>query len=220
MVHDGTQCRLIPRLREANGGQVRIQVLIFVRIGDLTVRSYFAVDKSVPIPLILGTTCIDKNIRAAIPPERRIVPRDSRPVAILLKSPGSSSVESIDLDNVPRQFSQNEIENKFRVVRQVNLRPRTETMVTVRTDLPGISHVMHVNNAAMSTTLIPMHDIADIVPGDPFNIRIDNLDEHPVGLQNYQVVSQASPLVYFVLSDDGDVKIYSLRPNKLPTSCR
>lgn len=69
----------IPRLLGGNEGgwKVNLVIVICVRLRVLTVRSYFVVAESLPVPPILGTTYIDNHIRDIIPPHRKIVPRDS-----------------------------------------------------------------------------------------------------------------------------------------------
>lgn len=63
-------------------------------------RSYYAVAESLQVALIQCTTYFDKQIWAIVPPERRNVRKDSRPVAILSKSTGSSSLVSVNLENI------------------------------------------------------------------------------------------------------------------------
>lgn len=160
----------IPRLCGANDGHLLIlgDIIIYVRLSFLTVRSYLAVAESLPFPLILGTEFIDKHIRATIPRERRIVPRDSPPVAMLSKSTGSRSVGSIDIDDVPRRVSTDEIDKSVRVVRQVTLTPRKKSLVIVRANLPGIIDLTFDDDAATSIKSLPASGVVDIFSGAPF----------------------------------------------------
>lgn len=89
---------------------------------------------------------------------------------------------SIDIGDVCHRVLRGKIDNTERFVLQVSLAPWKDNLVTVRVDLVGIVHVTHVDDASKSTTFFPAHHFTDIVPEDPYKIRITNLEECPGGL--------------------------------------
>lgn len=117
----------IPPFRGSNGGHLRILgvIVIYIRLGYITVRCYFAVAESLLVPLILGEKFIEKYLRSITLPEQRIVPWDSQSVAILSNSTESPSVGSIDLDDIPRRVLTDKFDNSVFDVRQYTPDPWT-----------------------------------------------------------------------------------------------
>lgn len=91
---------------------------------------------------------------------------------------------SIDLGEVLHLVLHYEIEHMFLFVRHVTLRTWVEALVTGRANLPGISHLTHVDYAAISKIFLYAQVIFEIVPGYPFRIQVANLSDLLVLLKN------------------------------------
>lgn len=72
-----------PRLRTANGKVVSVEGImhLYVRMGDLRVRSWFGVVENLVIDVLLGTSFMYRCIRRIFPSEQKIVSLHSRPLA-------------------------------------------------------------------------------------------------------------------------------------------
>lgn len=75
-----------PQLRTANCKVVSGEFILplFVRMGDLCVYAWFGVIRNLAVDVVLGTSFIDSCIRGIFPSERKVVPRHSQPLEIML----------------------------------------------------------------------------------------------------------------------------------------
>ena len=74
-----------PGLTAATRQRIHVdgKILLTVRLGDLTARVYFGIVERLAVPLLLGTSFIDRFIDGVFPRTRQVVPIHSRPVAIV-----------------------------------------------------------------------------------------------------------------------------------------
>jgi hypothetical protein len=95
---------------------------LYVRMGDLKVKVWFAVTQDLCARVLLGTPFIDRFIKGMFPPERKIVPQDSPPVQILaIDEPDMVMAVDNDKRPCPPDAPQPELNNGCR-------RPRTHTV--------------------------------------------------------------------------------------------
>ena len=73
-------------------GVIRLKVIL----GDLRFNVWFGVRRTVAKRVILGTPFYYRFARGCFPNEKKIVPKDSRPVLILTEDPESSLANAPD----------------------------------------------------------------------------------------------------------------------------
>lgn len=128
-------------LRSASDRLVHVKGMImrFVRLGTLHTRVHFGVVDSLAVPLLVGTSFIDRCFKAIFPIERVIFPIQSRPVPTISEyTPPSDPLAALQNDSdaqTNREGRQNEnnVTLLFLVVKCVTTQLNIEASVSVTT---------------------------------------------------------------------------------------
>lgn len=77
-----------PRLRTATKKPISLDgiILLFIRIGDFSVREWFGIVGNLALDILLGTSFIYRHIRGVFSSERKVVPWNSSLASILLRN--------------------------------------------------------------------------------------------------------------------------------------
>lgn len=124
--------------------------MLHLRMGESRTRANFGIASELVVPILLGTTYIDRFIRSIHPAERKIVPYHYPPVPKLIVYKARSEPEIEKLDSHQNVESDLALlvtasggEPKYiTVVRQVVLRAVCETPVIVSTQVACILEVI------------------------------------------------------------------------------
>lgn len=109
-----------PQMRSAKSIVATVEVIVplFVRMGDLRVRTWFGVAKILTLDGMLGTSCTDRCILGIFPTEREILPWNSRPVAIISTITAINWINAVSLVSTENTQSQQDASNdKFNLCR-------------------------------------------------------------------------------------------------------
>lgn len=68
---------------------------ILVRISEAQVRAIFGIVRRLAVPVLLGTSYIDKYARDIFPDKRKILPSSSKPVPILIVPEGGKTEKTV-----------------------------------------------------------------------------------------------------------------------------
>lgn len=107
-------------------------ILLHVRIGDLQVRVFFGVVKSLALSVILWKSFIYRSIKGIFPGERKILRHQSKRVSILASF--ADNLISTVLEETANKVHSTPL---FRVTKQVLLPPMSENSFLVHTKSAG-----------------------------------------------------------------------------------
>ena len=171
---------------------------LFIRMGDLKVRVWFGVVENLAVPVLLGTSYIDRFVQGIFPQERKVVPNDSRPVAILSSfavDPTTNmvidedEVLTVDENTIPNKVSRDVL---IRVAKQTTLPPMSETIVTVTTKGAGLMLLSSHPNLLKTRTAVLAQGVMDILPDIPFKILLSNWSNKPTRVPKHMIVAMGT----------------------------
>lgn len=222
-LHDDLKAKIEPNdagnLRSANNSKLNVRGLItfFVQIGELTVPVQFGVIDDLVTDVLLGTDYIDRHIHAILPKTRKIVPNNSPSVAILAigdrtvpvtlmkkdepyglphsasEMIGQSKTEEVDCSTncVPHQRSGKRI---VRASQYVQLKPWTETVLSVTSKAAGLWYVESHPGTVHRNCTMTARGVMNIVPNEPFNVLMANLTDRSVDVHKGMKVALATDM--------------------------
>ena len=170
---------------------------IVIRLGDLKVRVWFGVIEELAVPVLLGTSFADRFIQGIFPQERKVVPNDSGPVAILstlVKDPETNLLVEQDPLLCVKDQSDDKREIRFRVAKKRTIPPMSEAPVTVTTNAGGLMMLSPHPNLFKSRTALTAQGIMEVVPHTPFKVLVANLSNKPVDIPKHTIIAVGSDL--------------------------
>ena len=184
---------------------------LYVRMGKLRCRVWCGVVPKLAVPVLLGTSFIDKFIKTIDVENRRIMPRGSHAVPILgigtsdvaalvdppaADSKRSALPEDFEPDNIPRA--------KIALSQTVVIPPMTQSPVHVTCPRPGFHRIVPNTNTMYKHNVCAAHGVMDIPSNAPFHILMSNFGHSPVTLPRGMIVASATdpPETVIPIADD------------------
>ena len=88
------------------------EIPLFVRIGAFVARVPFLVVTSLAVDCILGTTFLDRHVKAILPPQRKFVLHDTLPVALVGTTPSRHDRKMASRSTAQQQPSSDKLERR------------------------------------------------------------------------------------------------------------
>ena len=126
------------------------EIPLFVRIGEFVARVPFLVVPGLAVDCILGTTFLDRHVKAILPPQWKVILHDALPVALVGTTPSRherkmasrSTAQQLPPSDRPERrqvaFPANTPSRKIRLVRGVTIPPMTQALVRAATPVGGL----------------------------------------------------------------------------------
>jgi transposase InsO family protein len=172
----------------AGGKRLRQQgvVLLHVEIGGLRIRTRFVVITDLAAQCILGCQFIDRHVTSILPGEKKVILSDGSVVYILHDSelPQPSSCRPPPPPAKPS--------TRVRVAKWVTIPPRAESLVWVQCAAPGL-RFLQAQLRKRSNGVYMANGVADILPQQPFPIRVVNTSPRERKLPKGMVLGDALP---------------------------
>ena len=199
-----------PRLVSASKTAMPVLGVIelMVRIGSLHVRIQFLVVANLVADMILGTTFIDRYVKAILPGHRKVVFNDAPSVAIIgeTKALGLPTPTVTDklLTNKKESPSvpSNTVSKKIRVARPAVLPPMTQCQVWVQTDVGGLSFLQNHPKLAHKHLTLMENGVMDVLPKQKFQVLVSNFSDKTVRLSKNTIVGLAFPAPAGIMTMD------------------
>jgi hypothetical protein len=154
----------------ANGRSLpqRGVVTLWVQLGRLRAQARFIVVKQLAAGCILGCQFIDRHVKSIHPKEKRVLLNDGTPVAILRAATHPAMGETdVERGRKPTPST------KIRLARFEKIAARSECLVEVRCDAPGL-HFLQAFLRHSSTGVYMANGLAEILPNRIFRVRFVN----------------------------------------------
>jgi RNase H-like domain found in reverse transcriptase/Reverse transcriptase (RNA-dependent DNA polymerase)/Integrase zinc binding domain/Integrase core domain/Chromo (CHRromatin Organisation MOdifier) domain/Retroviral aspartyl protease len=162
-------------------------ILLHVELGNLRARARFVVVPGLAAECILGCQFINRHVRNILPRERRVTLSNDSVISILHDS-GSPppSADRKSSANVPPPST------KIRISKLTSVPPRAETLVWVQCAAPGLRFLQALSKGnALGVYLAS--GVAEILPSQPFPVRIINTSERERKLPKGMILGHALP---------------------------
>jgi hypothetical protein len=182
-------------------------VVLHVELGRLRVRCRFTVVPGLVAECILGCQFIDRHVTEILSKEKKIRLTDGTIVHILQDSgdvPPSTSV------GAPKPVGHS---TKVRAARWVTLQPRSECHVWVQCAAPGLRFLQAMLRE-VSVRVYMANGVADVVPNQPFRIRMINASLRECKLPKGMILGHA------LAHPKGIVAMVDVTPNDPPTAAK
>lgn len=121
--------------------------MLFVQLGDLHVYIHVVVSNNLSVPLLVGTSFIDRFVKEIFPMKRRITPIQSHPLTIISEyAPRSDPMAASQTDSDAEIDTEGlyESNNKtllFRVANCITTPPNIKASVSITTSIHGLIYV-------------------------------------------------------------------------------
>ena len=189
------------------------ELKLHVRIGEFYARVPFLVVTNLAVDCILGTTFLDRHVKAILPPQRKVLFHHAPSVALTgvtpsrhdrkMASRGPSQQlpqEENSADRKRAQFPTNVPSRKIRVVRGVTIPPMTQAMVRVATPVGGLCFLQNHPKTAHKNLCLMAQGVMDLFPGEPFTVLVSNFGNRAVHVPKHTVVGLALPSPTHILT--------------------
>ena len=142
---------------------------LWLRLGQFQARIRFLVFSNMATTCILGTSFIDRFVKAIILGRRKVVLYHSPAVAIF------ASQSPTTYGNAPRAGDSTEtVSNKLKVVKPLSITPMKRATVTVQSDRGGLCFLQPNPKMALKQLSLMASGIMDIHPNKPFEVIVAN----------------------------------------------
>ena len=188
------------------------EIYLTVRIGEFTARVPFLVVTSLAVDCILGTTFLDRHVKAILPPQRKIIFHDAPPVALVgttasrhdqkMASRGTArQLKPADASERKRgAFPTNTPSRKIRLVKGVTIPPMTQAVVEVATPVGGLCFLQNSPKTAHKNLTLLAQGVMDVIPEEPFSAMLSNFGHRPIHIPKHTVVGLALPSPTHILT--------------------
>jgi hypothetical protein len=179
-----------PRYNVVGAGGKRLRqkgvISLFVELERLRVKARFLVIAELAAECILGCQFIDRNVQSILPKEKRILLSDNSAVYILQDSdPLTTPAQKAKPPTAPSS-------TLIRVARSIVVPPQGESLVVVQCAAPGLRFLQ--SRSSMDSHGVYMaNGIAEILPLQPFTIRVFNTSSLERRLPKCMVLGHALP---------------------------
>ena len=175
---------------------------MIVRLGQFKALVDFIVVQNMAVDLILGTSFIDKHVKAIYPRYRKVTFYNDPPVSIIGvgKPPLGKTDEP---EEKPHPFATNTVSNKIRLARGVSIPPMTQVETLVQTDKDGLLMIQNHPKMIHKHLTLAANGVADVIRNKPFRIVLSNFGETSVTLAKNTVVALAmdAPLAVMTIQN-------------------
>jgi len=187
---DSLRTGKLPTVRDASRRALTIlgALPLYLRLGSLQVKVWFLVATNLAAQCILGTSFVDRYVRAIYPRLRKVTFHDAAPVGIVSASPGPDA-NTRQVGTLPKETQS----NKLRVVRSVEIPARSQAEVWVQTSASGLSFLQGSPHLTTKQHSMMANGVMEVIPNVPFRVVLANLKESPLRLQKGSVVGLALP---------------------------
>lgn len=165
-------------------------ILLCVRLGDLEVRAWFGVVDRLAVRLLLGTSFIDRFVKAIFPQDKCLLPMQSKPVAII-----DEVTKAVDVGAVEKKLSDEGDEtgknHTIWVAQGRHIAPMTTSKVLVNSTAPGRSYIVthpRLTNRRMS---LVAQGLMDITARRPFYVLVSNFGRTSIHLPKHMSIAIA-----------------------------
>ena len=171
------------------GGRRLLQkgnITLTVQLGTLKVQARFIVVESLAAECILGCQFIDRQVQAILPKEKRVTLANDSVIPILQDSdPNPVAGHPPPPKELPPS-------TKVRVAKMIVLPPRSECAVTVQCAAPGL-RFLQARSRDNATGVHMANGVAEILPNQPFTVRVVNTSTKIRRLPKAMVLGHALP---------------------------
>ena len=196
----------LPKLVDAQKRSINAigTIALMVRLGQFKARVHFVVVTHMAVDCILGTSFIDRHVKAIMPGLRRVKFYHAPSVAIIgaTDGPKQRDFSPDSKRGADATIPSNTVSNKVRLVRGTVLPPMTQTEVDVQTAESGLVFLQGHHRMLDRHLALAANGVMDVVPSRPFRILMSNFSTHPVRLPKNTVVATALPSPAGILTID------------------
>ena len=184
-------------------------ILLTLRIGQLQMRVAFLVVSRLAADMILGTTFIDRHVRAILPSARKIALKGAPSVPIIGETkkkgtpPPTAAEPQVDRPNTTRTPAST-VSRKIRLARRVTVPPMSQTQVEVQSDIGGLSFLQNHPKMVHKHLALMANGVMELYPKRSFRVLLSNFSDQPANLPKNMVVGLALPAPTAILEVDSD----------------
>lgn len=167
-------------LVDANNRPLNLQGKLTTRIelGHLRVRLTFFVVTRLAADYILGTTFIDKHVKAILPGSRSVAFYQGGRIAIL----GNTNTKHGWIKKPKQCLSSKTVSNKIGLTKLVFIPAMTQMIVPVTCAVPGLLLIQNHPRLADRHVTLMANGIIDNFPNIPFKVLLNKFRDHTVRL--------------------------------------
>jgi hypothetical protein len=167
--------------------QQRGVVQLYTQVGRLRTRMKFIVVAGLAAECILGCLFINRHVQTILPKEKKVLLSDDSVVSIL-----QDSEELTPSGQKSSKKKATSPSTKVRVAKFKKLPPRTECLVQVQCEAPGLRYLQALLRES-SLGVYMANGVADILPQQPFTVRVINTSIRERTLPKGMVLGHALP---------------------------
>ena len=175
----------LPHIVDANKNPISARGMITLRLrsGGFATDVDFVVVQRLAVPVLLGTSFINRHVEALYPRRQRVRWSTDASVPIL-----SCTVRG------KRERRRSPRDATVRLAQRRVLPPRSRTAMLVTADLAGQILVTPYNRLNKRHHCQTARGLAVVVPGQRFSVEVANLSDEPVCLRKGTVLATGSPV--------------------------
>jgi hypothetical protein len=162
-------------------------VTLWVQLGRLGAQAPFIVVRSLAAGCILGCQFIDLHVKSILPKEKRVLLSNGTAVAILhAETHPAMGERDAERGRKPTPST------KIRIARFAKIPPRSESLVEVKCDAPGL-RFLQCSLRPSSIGVYMANGLAEIMSNRPFRVRVVNASSMDRSLPKGMVLGHALP---------------------------
>ena len=182
------------------------ELRLYVRIGEFVAHVPFLVVTNFAVDCILGTTFLDRHVKAILPAQKTVLFHHAPSVALTGVTPSRQESkmasrklsqqlpqEENSADRKRAQFQTNVPSRKIRVVKGVTIPPMTQAMIRVATPVGGLCFLQNHPKTARKDLCLMAQGVMDLFLGEPFTVLVGNFGHRAVHVPKHTVVRLALP---------------------------
>ena len=178
------QFRPTPGLVDAQRNPIKASgvLSLMVQIDQLWAQVQFIVVTNMAVDCILGTSFIDRHVKAIVPPSRRIYFNNSPSVPLVgcTKPKGETSSDGNSTKPKPFPFPSKTLSNKVRASESVLIQPMTQATVMVQTEQAGLVFLQGHPRLAEKKMALAANGVMDVSTKRQFPMLVANFGSTPI----------------------------------------
>lgn len=188
----------LPRLVSASKQSLSVIgfIQLVTRIGELKVRIPFLVVTKLVTDMILGTSFLDRYVKAIIPGNRKVLLKGAPSISIVgytrSKTGATESNDGrplFDTTSLPRQT----VSQKVRLAEKVTVPPMTQITARAQSEVSGMRFLQSHPKLFHRNMTLMANGVMDILPNRPFSVTLSNFSDKTVTIPKNAVVALALP---------------------------
>ncbi|CAN8062786.1 unnamed protein product [Agarophyton chilense] len=157
-------------------------VPLYLQVGKFKVRTWFLVCPNLGAEAILGTSFIDRYIKAIYPGLNKVA---------FYRASSDSIIGSALVPEANRKRAvvcENTKSNKVRLSTAITIPPMTQIALSVHSQSPGLVTIQNHPETVLKHLTLTAHGVMDILPNRSFFVTISNFRDKPVRLPKGTVI--------------------------------